>query len=480
VTPRAPARARRRAGIALASAIAVAGCVRRADFVPPPQPVPLAPPHAIALPDPPDGPLSATDAVRLALSRSPDVRAARARIAQADAAVTAARAGYLPHLSAEVTYLRGDTPSAYLFKRIDARRLPPNTDFNDPGEFSSLGGSLALRWNLWNGTRDLLRAWAAGAGTEGASASAGAVRNALVAAVAGTWLDARAAAAGIAADDATIRALEAQATATRVQVDGGAALRTDLLSLEVRLSEARAARLHTQTSERLALAALRELLALPAGTTVSVSSTGPVIDPLPADQPAAIAGAYAKRPEATAARRAVEQAGPELAAARRAWLPRLDVESRFGAEDAEARLSPVDGNWTVGIALSMALFDGGLRRANVQRALAALDLVTEADRSTLVRIAREVETAYLLLDEARAQLDVVTRALAMAEETLGLVTTQYRGGAVTITRFLEAEGALARARAMHVERTIGVARAELDAARAIGALATSPMAGGRT
>ena len=475
---RRPAGPSRRITLLFVTPLALAGCLRRADFAPPPAPVPLDAPHVAPLPDLPPGPLGADDAIRLALLRSPDVRSALARLAQAEAAASAAQAAYLPQLAAEITYLQGDTPSAYLFKRIDARRLPPDTNFNDPGEFSSLGGNLALRWNVWNGGRDQLGAWAAAAGADGAAAAADVARTALAAAVASVWLDARAAAAGLDADGATIRGLDSAVEAARVQVDGGAALRTDLLSLEVRLAEARTARIHTETAERLALAALRELLALPPDVDLTISDSGPVVDPLPTDRTAALARAYAARPEAKAARLAVEQAGLELASARRAWLPRLDVGSSVGAEDAEARLSPVARNWLFGAALSMNLFDGGTRRANVERALAAVDLVSEADRATLLRIAREVETSYLRLAEARARLRVVTQARTLAEETVDLVTVQYRGGAVTVTRYLEAEGALARARAAHVQATLDVARSEVDAARAVGALAARPTEGG--
>lgn len=450
----------------------VAGCVHRADFTPPPIPAPVAPssPASPPLPDAPGGPLGADDAIRLAIARNPDVRSATARLQQAQAAVVAARAAFLPQLSAEIKYLAGDAPSAFLFTRIDARRLPPDVNFNDPGFFTDLGGALAMRLNLWNAGRDQLRSWSADAGAEGAAAAADVARNALTAAVAGAWLDARAARATLEGDDATIRTLESQVTQTRVQVDGGAALRTDLLSLEVRLAEARTARLHTETQERLALAALRELLALPPETAIAISEAGPTVGVLPGEPAAALARAYALRPDGTVARRAVEQAQLELATARRAWLPRLDVESRLWTDVAEAHLSPHDPDWTVGVALSMNVFDGGLRRANVERALAALDVVTESDRGTLLRIAREVETAYLRLEEARARLDVTTHGLALAEETLGLVTTQYRGGAVTVTRFLEAEGALARARAAHVQGAVDVSRAEIEVAHAIGAL----------
>jgi outer membrane protein len=458
-------------GVAVALVLVLTGCLRRADFEPPPIPMPVEREGPLTLPDPPAGPLGAGDAIRVALARNPDVRSAAARLRQAEAAVTAANAAFLPELSAKVTYLIGDAPSAFLFTRIDARRLPPNVDFNDPGQFSSLGPSLALRLNVWNGGRDQLRSWSSVAGAEGAAAAAVVARNALAVTVAGAWLDARAARANLSSDDASIRTLESQTSATRIQVEGGAALRTDLLSLEVRLAEARTARLHDETQERLALAALRELLALPPDATLAISETGPVIGPLPVDRAEALARAYARRPDGLVARRAVEQANLDLETARRAWLPRLDVESRLWTEIAQAHLSPRDPDWTVGVALSMSLFDGGLRGANVQRALAALDQVAESDRSTLLRIAREVESAYLHLHEARARLDVVTHALALAGETLRLVTTQYRGGAATITRFLDAEGTLARARAAHVNGMIDVARAEIDAAHALGAFA---------
>jgi outer membrane protein TolC len=216
---------------------------------------------------------------------------------------------------------------------------------------------------------------------------------------------------------------------------------------------------------------LRDLLALPPENRVLLCRDDPALGGLPPDRTKALAVAYASRPEAKVARHAIEHARLELAAAERAWIPRIDVASRLGAEDAEARLSPVAPNWSVGVALSMNLFDGGVRRANVQAAIAALDAVTEGDRATLLAIALDVEAAYLRRDEARARIAVATRALALARETLDQVTIQYRGGAATISRYLEAEAALARARSAHVQATIDVLRTDIDAARAIGALA---------
>lgn len=454
----------------IAGTVLVAGCLRRVDFVPPPPPVPLDPSSALETMLP-EGPLTAVEAVRLALARNPDLRAAEARVARARATLAVSTAAFWPRISGEASYLYGNAPSAYLFKRIDARTLPPAVDFNDPGRFINVEGGLGLTWNLWNGGRDLLGHWAA----DSAAASAGLARDAavnmLVATVLSTYLDARAARELLAADDASVRTVEAQVAEGRVRVAGGGALRSDLLSLEVRLAETKEQRFRTETALRVALSALRALLALPPDARLELADEGLELATLPADQGEALEEAYRWRPEAALARRAVERARIELAAARRAYLPRVDVLSRLYVDVPEAlRIDPQDPNWTVVLALSVDLFDGGNRAAAIRAAEAVTRELGEADRAALLAIARDVETAWLRLEEARARLDVATQAVGAAEETLQLVAIQYRGGAATVTRYLEAETAAARARTARIQARLDVDRAMVELHRSTGRL----------
>jgi outer membrane protein len=447
----------------------MAGCLRHADFVPPPPPAPLR--AEPSMPAAPAGPLTLEDAVRLALARNPDVRAAAARIAEARARRDAAVATFLPAVSADVSSLYGDAPSAFLFKRIDARSLPAGVDFNDPGTFANLEGGVAMRWNLWNGGRDVLGRWSAEAALDASRLAREVVANALVAEVAATYLDARAAGSLRDVDTASVSAVEAQVHETRVKVDGGGALRADLLSLEVRLAEARERRLRSATAERLALVALRDLLVLPPDATLALAPTARATAPLPPSLAEAVAEAYGSRAEAAVARRAVEAAALELAAARRAFLPRLDLLGRLYADvPVDRALATHDPNYTVALALSVDLFDGGTRAAAVARARAALDAVTESDRKTLLAVAREVETAWLRLEEARARRTVAADAIGAADESLRLVEVQYRGGAAPVTRYLEAETARARARTRDVRARLDVDRATVEVERAIGRL----------
>jgi outer membrane protein len=458
------------AALALSTTLAAAGCVRRADFVPPPAPAPLHPERAATAEPLPAGELTAEEAVRLALARNPDLRMAAARVAAARARLREAEAALWPRLSAGVTYLAGDAPSAFLFSRIDARALPAGVDFNDPGSFTNLEGGLTLRWNLWNAGRDLLGTWAADAAAAAAADAGRALANALVATVVGAYLDGRAAGELLEADDASIRSVAAQVEETSVKVEGGGALRADLLSLEVRLAEARQQRVRSDVARRLALASLRELLALPpeAPLVLAGAAYGPV--PPPETAAEALAEAYRRRPEVQAARRAVERAGIELGAARRAYLPRLDLETRLYGDDAGADLDFGDRNWTVALALSLDLFDGFARESRIARARAALDEVTWADRQTLLQVARDVETAYLRLEEARARHAVAAQAVGAAEETLELVAERWRGGAETVTRYLEAEADRTRARTSEIRARLDAERAGVEVARAIGRL----------
>lgn len=461
--------------------VAVAGCLQRSAFVPPPSPIALVPARPIAETSLPTGPLSATDAVRLALARNPDLRAAADRVAQARAMLNGTTAPFLPRVSADVTYLHGDAPSAYLFKRIDARRLPAQVDFNNPGTFSNFEGGLGLQWNLWNGGRDVLSRWSADTVVQSAALARDAAINALVMTVVATFLDVRAADELLAADEATVRTVEAQVAESRVKVEGGGVLRSELLSLEVRLAEAREQRFRSDTASRLALAVLRELLALPADAVITLADSTYAAEGLPETAAEALAEAYRVRPEAAMTRRAVERARIDLASARRAYLPRVDVVSRLYADVPDvAHDSVKDPNYTVAVALSVDLFDGGARSAAIQRAAAVVDELTESDRSALLAIAHDVEAAYLHLGEARARFQVAAQTVGSAEESFRLVAVQYRGGGATVTRYLEAESAQARARTTRIQAALDVDRATIEAQRAIGRLFQSAPNGGGT
>lgn len=450
--------------------LALAACapVRRSSFELPPAPVPVAAQPVARQGALPAGPLTIDRAVLLAFERNPELGMAEARIAEARGALCAARAERNPSLTGDVSVLAADAPSMYLMKRIDAGNLAPNTDFNDPGAFGNLEIGATLRYNLWDGGRKKLGIWAAEAGVGGARSRRDAAANQLAALVVTAFLQTRAAEGLLVADDASVKTVEAQVGETRTLVENGRSLRSDLLSLEVRLAQARERRIRTDVARRSGIAALRRLLALPPGASIVLAE--PALDgaDLPGDEESALIEAYRNRAEVKAARQAVKQARIEAARACRGNLPSVDLQARWYADDEGVEFRRSNG-WVV-LALTMDLWDGGRTRANVAQARAVVAGLEERDRQALLDVAHDVETAYLSLEEARARESVAVQAVGAADETLVLVETQYRAGSATVTRYLEAESERTRARTDRIRASLDLNRAVVNARRALGRL----------
>ena len=98
--------------------------------------------------------LTLQDVLDIAQANNPDLLMAVARIERARAMLEKSAAPFYPQVNVYTEYLQGDAPSAYLFKTIDSRKLPPDVNFNDPGWFENYESGVTAGINLFNGGRD--------------------------------------------------------------------------------------------------------------------------------------------------------------------------------------------------------------------------------------------------------------------------------------------------------------------------------------
>ena len=401
-----------------------------------------------AKPSTPDlsGPVSIEDAIQIALEQNPDVDMAVARIRQSEAMIDEATAAFWPTLSAYGEYIQGDAPSSYLFKTIDQRMLPPHVNFNDPGWFENYEVGLRVRWNLFNGGRDWLRRKMAETGLEIHQLDRRSVENALVESVIHAYFNVLAARDFVQIAQDSVGTVEEQKRVVEVRYKGGGALKSDLLSLEVRLAQARENLVRAKNNESLALAALANLMGLNADTVIRLEDQENILVDFPEDYRAGLKQALALRPELKKVRRQVVSSQMALDAARSEYLPRLDGEFRYYLDDPDFDFDTDRENWTAGVILNWDAFTGFSTKARVAKARGVLEEMLAADRKTTQSIQLDIKTVYLRLAEARARLEVAEASVAQAEESLSLVKKEYEGGSATITRYLEAELARDRAR----------------------------------
>ncbi len=420
----------------------------------------------------PQRPLGLKQAVRLALANNPDMHIAAERLAAARSRLKQSHAAFLPLVQAHAEYVRADAPSTYLFKTIDQRELPQRVDFNDPGTLDNYEVGLGLRYNLYNGGRDQLDRHAAALGVRQGATRHLAVRNRLIAAVIVAWYDIRAAEEMITTAQSSRAAVAAQLSQTRkVHAAGGEAKRSDVLSLEARVAEAEEAVIRAGNAQRLAVAALANLLGENPDTVLDLQLGEACPCPIPATYEQAVATGLAGRPELILARQEVEGAAIARDRARAEWLPRVDLEARTWWDDDHLDFGEDDGNWMLGLRLGWDVYAGGARIHRGAAARAELRAAVAADRRQNLGVRLEIKRAYLRLEEAQAHRDVAAKGLAAAEESLSMVRTQYQAGSVRITRYLEAETTETRARMRLVRARYDLKQAEADVARATGRFA---------
>ena len=399
-----------------------------------------------AKPTLPEAPLTLNEAVLMALNDHPDIEMALARIRQSQAMIDEATAAFWPAVSVYGEYLQGDAPSSYLFKVIDQRMLPPNVDFNNPGWFENYEAGLQARMNLFNGGRDLLRRRMAETGLQIHELDRRSIENALVESVIHAYFQGLAARDYVEIAKQSVKTVEEQKRVVDVRYRAGGALRSDLLSLGVRLAQAREELVRAENTHALTLAALAILLSLDPDAPLRLQENEPITRNFPEDYASGLNQALAHRPELQKVRQQVVQAYMALDLARAGYLPRLDAQAQYYMDDPDADFQTSRDNWIAGVILNWDVFTGFSARAGVEKARGALDEMLALDRKTTQTIQLDLKSAYLRLDEAEARLKVTEAIVDQAEESLALVKKEYEGGSATITRYLEAELDLNRAR----------------------------------
>jgi outer membrane protein len=414
-------------------------------------------------------PLTLDEAVAQAFEGNPDLRAAAERIGEAQARVGEATSAFFPQISSRLTYARTDNPAQAFAMILAQRRFSFSDDFNNPGPTQDVRPEIVGALPLFRGGQDYERRTAATLGVEAAQWERAAIRNALADAVVAAYYSLLAGPEQVEVTRVSIDAVDSALTQARVRFESGAALKSDVLSLEVRLAAAREARVRAQNAVELARAGLRILLGLPAEAPLEVAPVAAHAGPdVPESFDAALQQALARRPEIQAAQRMVAMREHEVKMEKAAYLPRVDLVGSYGQDNTNLELSRHQDNWSVGVSAELDLFSGFRTTERVRAAERRLAEALEAQRKARLEIERDVKTAVLGLQEARERAQVTVAAVASGEEALRLVQEQYRAGAVTITRYLEAEVARTDARSRAIAARYDVRRAEAAVRKALG------------
>jgi outer membrane protein len=223
----------------------------------------------------------------------------------------------------------------------------------------------------------------------------------------------------------------------------GTVPRLDLLKTEVELAHARRNVIEVKNNLDSVFELLKNLMGIddPNLSLSIADEPGPWEAP-PTEEEATNA-ALAARPDyrALAKRKKIAEERIKLAWGRQ--LPDVYGSGQYVKRAGES--TSLREDWSVGLRLTIPVFDGGLIRADVAGARVELEKVKEEERALRQSISREVKDAILGVANASERIGVAEKALASARESLRVERLKYETGAGTSTDVIDAQTALLRA-----------------------------------
>jgi NodT family efflux transporter outer membrane factor (OMF) lipoprotein len=355
---------------------------------------------------------------------------AEAQFRQARALVQSARAGYFPSVAASASATRSRSGSS---KAVTATSLSSSGPVND----YSLAIDASWELDVWGRVRRGVEANQASA--QASAADLEAARLSAQAELAQDYFQVRALDAQRQLLDDTVADFAQSLQLTKNRYASGVAAKADVVQAETQLKTTQAQAIDVGVQR----AQLEHAIALLVGKPASSFSLAPA--PLVAVAPAIPIGVPSqlleRRPDIAAAERRVAAANAEIGVAKAAYFPALTLSASGGYQSSGIAdlLTAPNRFWSIGPALAQTLFDGGLRRAQSEQAMAAYDASVAAYRQTVLSGFRDVEDNLAALRILERESQIQDEAVQSARQSVMLTTNQYKAGIVSYLNVIEVQ-----------------------------------------
>ncbi len=386
--------------------------------------------------------LTLSEALDSALATHPSVAAAGARVDGARAAVSAARAQWVPTLAGSAGLTRFQEPMVVAPLHGFDPTHPPAFDR------TLIQGQLGLQYTLFDGGARGARIRAAGAGEAEAVASRDGTRMQVLEGVTEAYLAALAAHDVLDAAHRQVAALEAEHDRASQNLDQGTAARVEVLRAEAALMDARAQAASAEAGARLSRNNLARLM----GVDPTWIADRALNDVAAIRAPEPSAGS--ESPEVERARRAVEAAQARVSQETASRLPNFQASAAL-VDYAAATGSPV-AEWQAGLKVSWPLFTGGARRAAIRQARAGVRTAKASLRLVELQNQQAIDAADAAVVEADARTEALQASVRQWQEVARIEALSLAEGSGVQSDLLRAQAGLFQARA-------GFARARYDA-----------------
>ena len=406
--------------------------------------------------------LSLDDALKMAHDRNTALKAAKARVDQADAMIVQSRQAYLPKVQLSETLTHSNDPGASLVFKLQQEIANPQTDFapdalNHPPAITDFNTSLQVMQPLVNFDAMIGGSLARSAKRAQEFMSDRAVET-IDLNIKKAYYGLVMARKNVAAIEQSIGIMQGYSAEAAKAFRAGLLTKSDKLSTEVRLAELREQKLMMQNEMKNAEDALRTMLRLEADDALVPTGDLVVDASMPASKPAAAGRSDLKALEAFN-----EVTGYQHDMAKAQYLPRLNAFAQQNWHDASF-LGTEGSSWTIGLNLQWNIFDGMATKGKVQEAKAKQLEARYNYEAAKEQSVMEVNKAKRAMQTSKQRVEVARQSLDEAKVSLDFIGEQFRTGMAMTFELLMREQAFtwAKMRINQAKYDYCVAKSELE------------------
>lgn len=394
-------------------------------------------------------PLSFEDAVTAAERTAESVAVARADVDRAHSQVTLARSGYLPTINGALVYQRT------LASEFDDIMFGPPPDPDAPelelpfGQPNNWRVNLQVTQPLFDGFRTKASVTAAKGGVRVSQLGVQSMRAQVALQVAQAYFDAALAVRQVEIAEITLEQAEQTFRENELGFKQGATPEFDLVRAEVARDNQRTLVVQFRVQRDVTLVHLRRLIGVPLDRPLQLTSKLDAndIDQLLATVRSAAGISSSNRVAVAQAKEAVGIGEATVSRARAEFLPILSAGSDLGFVDYEN--TPFNSewrtNWTIGVTLSVPIFDGLRRHAQLRSSKAEL-AAARAQLSLTSKVANvETAQARASVEASKQQLENSVRTVKQAKRAYEIAELRFSQGASTHLEMVDARVQLEQA-----------------------------------
>jgi outer membrane protein TolC len=379
------------------------------------------------------------DCISIALEEHPSLKAAAASVEAGSQRVRQAFSNYLPQVSASSDATRHYTSAG----ARTGTKVGPSSKTN----FYSAGVGFSQVLFDFGQTLNSIRS--AQASVQSLDADRDQQRATIVLAVKQAYFSLLAARHLLTVADDAVRQGRQHLELAEGRFEVGLAPKFDVTSGRVQLANSQLNQLSARNNAAIGRETLRNALGLDKPLDFDIADVADVRTAVLAENEA-VNRAYDNRPELRSLDLQAQALSDSVAALQKDYLPFITGNGEYGWSGNDYPRQP---NWTIGAAVNLSVFNGGLTTAQIGEAKANLANLRYNQEVLRQSIALEVRRAVLNVQQAAESIDVAHQGQIQARENLELAEGRYQTGVGNIIELTDAQAARTTAEANYVQAT---------------------------